>query len=74
MDPLMKVSDSKRDWGPAEEVMLTEPHSSAAIGGQPHEKANAATFTYRQLDDLVEHDIWGHMEIEDEVLKEKGQR
>lgn len=54
--------------------MLTEPHSSTAIGGQPHEKANAATFTYRQLDDLVEHDVWGDMEIEDEVLKEKGQR
>lgn len=27
--------------------------------------------TYGQLDDLIEHDIWGHMEIEDKVLKEK---
>lgn len=29
--------------------------------------------TYGQLDDLVEHDIWGDVEIEDEVLKGKEQ-
>lgn len=40
---------------------------------KPHEKDNAIMLTYRQLDDLIEHDIWGDVEIKDEVLKSKEQ-
>lgn len=39
----------------------------------PHTKDNTTMLTYGQLDDLVEHDIWRDMEIEDEVLKGKEQ-
>lgn len=40
---------------------------------KPGKKDNATTLTHGELDDLVEHDVWGHVEIEDEVLKGKGQ-
>lgn len=40
---------------------------------KPGKKDNATALTHGQLDDLVEHDVWGHVEIEDEVLKGKGQ-
>lgn len=40
---------------------------------KPGKKDNATALTHGQLDDLVEHDVWGHVEIEDKVLKGKGQ-
>ena len=39
----------------------------------PVKRINTTMLTYGQLDDLVKHDIWGDVEIEDEVLEGKEQ-
>lgn len=71
----------KTDWRSAEENSCWESHiedlksipkMGCLLPKPPKKDKDKATWvTYRELDDLVEHDIGGDVEIEDEILEGK---
>ena len=57
--------------------MVTLPSHSFSVfssSGQERKGELTAEAAHREFDDLVEHDIWRNVEVEDKVLERKEQR